>query len=95
VTVKDQGPVNDAEQTVTTEKVEICGDTYTIKGAVPAGCIRDLAADVDRRMRGLQEKYQGLPIHRVAVLVALNLAGELYQARKDNEELLRLLEEAR
>ncbi|MDD2630753.1 MAG: cell division protein ZapA [Limnochordia bacterium] len=93
---KDQRAVGSVEQKpLVTEKVEIYGESYVIKGAVPKEYIAEVAREVDERISALQMKYKGLPLYKVAVLVSLNLAGELHQARKDNEELLKLLEEAR
>ncbi|MGI6037339.1 MAG: cell division protein ZapA [Limnochordia bacterium] len=74
-------------------QVQICGDEYVIKGAADSEYIVALAAMVDEKMRDIQRRNPTLPRHRIAILAAINLADELTRARRENQELVKFLEE--
>ena len=76
-------------------QVMIDGETFVIRGTASAEHVRELARLVDERIEEVRRTQPNLPRHRVAILVALNLADELVTARKENEELLELLEETK
>lgn len=71
----------------------IMGEEYVIRGDVPADHIRDLAEDLDSRMRKISEGNPKLSLRQAAVLSALNLAGELSSCRRRCADLLRMLEQ--
>src|ERR1700693_6196165 len=62
--------------------VEIYDQTYHLSGQ-DADHIRQLAAQVDAKMRAVAAQGRTVDSLRVAVLAALNLADELSQAMQD------------
>ena len=62
----------------TTTQVEIFGEVYTVRGSDENGYLQELADLVDRKMREVAEHVKG-DTARIAILVALNLADELFQ----------------
>lgn len=89
-----------AEQRTAAVEVEIFGQTYQVRGA-DEGHLRDLAAEVDRKMRDLADHVVTADTARLAILVALNFAEELSQSRRpedgvdgdDRERMARLTDE--
>jgi cell division protein ZapA len=63
-----------------TTDVEIYGQRYTIKGEADEGYIRRLAAFVDGQMRQVAEGMNTTTPSRLAVLTALNVAHQLFEA---------------
>lgn len=82
------------EQEMRSVRVHIFGEEHIIKGQASAEYIESLASLVDIRLEEVQKNNPLLPRHRVAILVAINLANELEKLRADYEELLALLDEA-
>jgi len=66
--------------------VEILGEEYVMKAAAPSEYIKEVAAFVDERMKGISREYPGLGARKVAVLTCLNLAHELIQTRRGRPE---------
>ena len=75
-------------------RVQIFGEEHVIKGQASKEYIENLASLVDRRLEEVQKVNPLLPRHRVAILVAINLANELEKLSAEHEDLLALLEEA-
>jgi cell division protein ZapA len=63
-------------------QVEIFGQVYTIKGKDDPGYIRELAAFIDAKMKEIQKGTGTVDPHRVAILMALTIADELYRLRE-------------
>lgn len=66
-------------------RVDIFGESYTVRGeegGTDADYVATLARTVDERMRELSARAPGMAKHRLAVLVAMNLADELAQSRQ-------------
>jgi cell division protein ZapA len=63
-------------------QVEIFGQMYTIKGKDDPGYIRELAAFIDVKMKEIQKGTGTVDPHRVAILMALTIADELYRLRE-------------
>jgi cell division protein ZapA len=61
--------------------VEIGGQRYPIRSTLDAAYIAELAAYVDTKMRAALEAAPAADGLGLAVLVALNLADELFRAR--------------
>lgn len=78
----------------TTVRVRIGGEEHAVRGNAPAEYIRELASIVDGNIKIVQRNNPNLTRHRVAILVALNMADELEKLRTEYEELLQLVEEA-
>ena len=66
-------------------KVNIFGEEYSIRGLDDPDYILRVADLVDRKMREIALKSRNRAPHRIAVLTALNLAGELLDL-KDNSD---------
>jgi cell division protein ZapA len=73
--------------------VKIYGEEYVVKGYAKSGYIEGIGAYVDRKMHLIGQKNPNLPISKVAVLAALNIADELYKLQEDYDSLAKLLEE--
>ena len=69
--------------------VEIYGQTYNLRGEGDTSYITDLAAFVDRKMREVSDTTATVDSLKVAILAALNIADEHFQARGVREELHR------
>jgi cell division protein ZapA len=65
-----------------TTDVEIYGQRYAIRGDADEGYIRRLASFVDGQMRHLAEGLNTTTPSKLAVLTALNLAHQLFEAEK-------------
>ena len=63
--------------------VNLLGREYTLKGDVDSDYMVKVSKYVDQRLRELQKKLPGLDSNKLGLLVALNLADELFQARQD------------
>ena len=66
--------------------VEIYGQRYAVRGEADQAYVVELARQVDEQMRTLAGGMKAATPTRVAVLTALNLAHELHQARKLQQE---------
>lgn len=69
----------------TTTPVEIFGEVYHVRGDDENGYLQSLADLVDRKMREVAEHVKTADKGRVAILAALNLADELFQAQSRQE----------
>jgi cell division protein ZapA len=68
--------------------VEIFGQTFRVAtgDATPAYILR-LAAYVDQRMRSITETAKTVPMHRLAMLTALNIADDFLKLQDQYEHL--------
>ena len=66
-----------------TEKVEIFGQEYKIKGVGNPQYIHKIAGYVDKKMREIAHSSGIMSQSRIAILAALNIADELYQEREE------------
>jgi cell division protein ZapA len=69
------------------EKVEIFGQEYKIRGAGDPQYIHKIAGYVDKKMREIAHSSGILSQSRIAILAALNIADELYQEREKRERV--------
>lgn len=65
--------------------VEIYGQRYTIKGEADDQYVRKLAAFVDEHMRHVGKGMKTATLSKLAVLAAINIAHELFQAERLRE----------
>jgi cell division protein ZapA len=73
-------------------KVQIFGQTYSIRGELDEKYVQKLAKYVDEKMHAIADVTATVDTQKVAVLAALAIADELHgmqQERSDHEELLR------
>ena len=82
------------EQETRSVRVQIYGEEHILRGQASSEYMENLASLVNVRLEEIQKKNPLLPRHRVAILVAINLANELEKLKADHEDLLALLEEA-
>jgi cell division protein ZapA len=75
--------------------VEIFGQTYAVRAGADPGYLESLAAFVDAQMKDVSRSSGAVDSVRIAVLAALNLADELFRARRDLEDAHRERDEAR
>lgn len=95
VEVKRQGGTGmSGDREVRSVRVQIFGEEHIIKGQASQEYIENLASLVDRRLDEVQRMNPLLPRHRVAILVAINLANELEKLKTEHADLVALLEEA-
>jgi len=64
--------------------VEIGGQRYPIRTSLDPGYVARLALYVDQKMRAVADVTPTVDSIRVAVLVALNIADELFRARESS-----------
>jgi cell division protein ZapA (FtsZ GTPase activity inhibitor) len=69
-----------------TTAVTILGEEYRFRGASPE-LVSQLARMVDDRFRELMESRPALDVKRLAVMVCMNMAEELYRERHLREGL--------
>jgi cell division protein ZapA len=73
------------ERTVTT--VEIAGEEYTIRSEASSEYTMECARYVDRTIAEIMTRASLVEAHKAAILAALALADQLFQARRDTEDL--------
>lgn len=67
-------------------KVNICGENFQIKSDQPPQVIERVAGYLDFKIREMSKGGINVDKFRVVVLAALNLAGELFEAKSRLEE---------
>lgn len=63
-------------------EVEILGETYTIRGDGDLEYIAKVAKYVDKKMQEIVSKTSTISTSKVAILVALNIADELFRTKR-------------
>ncbi len=76
---------NSGDRTAVT--VRIGGEEHTIRANVEADYTRRCAEWVDQRMMEIRSQVGLLENHKVAILAALSITDELFQARTELDEL--------
>jgi cell division protein ZapA len=76
----------------TVVKVRIGGEEYTLKSDRPADYTQRVAEYVDRALREVSASGAIVESHKAAILAALAITDELFQARAAEEEMARRLE---
>lgn len=73
-------------------KVTICGEDYTIRSDSPPDHTRAVAAYVDAKIREVLESAAVVESQKAAILAALQITDELFQARADHGEMAESME---
>ena len=68
-------------------KVKIYDQEYVIKSDESEEQLNRIAAYVNDKLREIQDNTKGLSEKKMAILVALNIASEYFQAVKERNEL--------
>ncbi len=82
--------ISDKEKTV---KVVIFGEEYPIRGDVDEKYVLRVADYVDKKMKEIARKSRNKSPNRIAILTALNMAGELLDLKDSREESLSRVED--
>lgn len=67
--------------------VEIAGEEYTIRSEASPEYTRECAAYVDQTLTRLKDQVSLVEAHKAAILAALSLTDQLFQARAELEAL--------
>jgi cell division protein ZapA len=71
---------------------EILGREYRIRGGGDSDYVREVARYVDTKLKEVSRGAAGQSADRVAVLAAMNIADELFQARRSTSEQIQDIE---
>jgi cell division protein ZapA len=69
----------------TATEVEIFGALYHVRGDKDPEYLRELADEVDQKMREIAQQVSTVDTGKIAILAALNLTDELFQCRKHQD----------
>jgi cell division protein ZapA (FtsZ GTPase activity inhibitor) len=69
-------------------KVKILGHEYLVKSEEEEEHVQRIAAYVNQKLEEISGNKEGLSEKSRAILAALNIAGEYFQALKERDELL-------
>ena len=67
-------------------KVTIGGEDYTVKSELPPEYTREVAAYVDAALKRVKDMVPMVESHKAAILAALAITDELFQARRGDRE---------
>lgn len=70
-----------------TVKVTILGDEYTLRSATTPEQTRAVAKHVDSAIREIMQSGLVVETHKAAILACLRMAGELFEARTQAEQM--------
>jgi cell division protein ZapA len=74
-------------------EVEIFGQVFRVaSGDATPAYIQHLACYVDEKMRTLASATKSMPLNRMAILTALNIADDLFKLRDSYEQSARLVD---
>lgn len=73
--------------------VEIYGQMYHIVGKASPGYIREVARQVDEKMRDIAQGNSRLDTTKLAVLSAVNITDSYMKLKQEYEEILHLIED--
>ncbi len=77
---------------IQTVKVVILGEEYPIRGSAEPEFILRVAEYVDRKMRDIASKSKNRSPEKLAVLAALNIAGELLELEAQRSDKISSVE---
>ncbi|MBM3223062.1 MAG: cell division protein ZapA [Candidatus Tectomicrobia bacterium] len=73
-------------------EVEIFGQVFRVaSGEAAPAYIQDLAYYVNEKMRAIALSTKTMPVNRMAILTALNIADDLFKLRDSYEQSARLV----
>lgn len=64
-------------------RVEIAGEEYRLRALATPEYTRECAEHLDAMIREIRQQSPGLEVERAAILAALTLTDQLFQARKE------------
>jgi cell division protein ZapA len=73
-------------------RVTIGGEEYSVKSELPPEYTREVAAYLDAALKRVRDSMPSVESHKAAVLAALAITDELFQARRGDREIADRLE---
>lgn len=67
-------------------RVTIGGEEYTVRSELPPEYTKDVAAYLDAALRRVRETVPVVESHKAAILAALSITDELFQARRGDRD---------
>lgn len=68
-------------------RVMIGGEEYTVRSDLPPEYTREVAAHVDQALKKVLSQGPLVETHKAAILAALDITNELFQAKKGEREV--------
>jgi cell division protein ZapA len=68
-------------------RVVIGGEEYTVRSELPPEYTREVAAYLDAALKRVRETLPMVESHKAAILAALAITDELFQARRGDREV--------
>ena len=68
-------------------KVTIGGEEYTVRSELPPEYTREVAAYLDAALKRVRDSLPMVETHKAAILAALAITDELFQARRGDREM--------
>lgn len=68
-------------------RVTIGGDEYAVRSELPAEYTREVAAYLDAALKRVRDTLPTVEAHKAAILAALSITDELFQARQADREI--------
>lgn len=74
-------------------KIQIQGETFTIKGSVDPAHLKRIAEHVDKKLQQVKDQQPNLNPRKVLMLACLNLADEVFKLKEEISEMESLFDE--
>ena len=68
-------------------RVIIGGEEYTVRSELPPEYTREVAAYLDAALKRVRDMLPSVETHKAAILAALAITDELFQARRGDREI--------
>jgi cell division protein ZapA len=68
-------------------KVTIGGEEYTVRSELPPEYTREVAAYLDAALKRVRDSVPMVETHKAAILAALAITDELFQARRGDRQI--------
>ena len=68
-------------------RVTIGGEEYSVKSELPPEYTREVASYLDAALKRVRDSMPSVESHKAAVLAALAITDELFQARRGDREM--------
>jgi cell division protein ZapA len=68
-------------------RVIIGGEEYTVRSELPPEYTREVAAYLDAALKRVRDSLPMVESHKAAILAALSITDELFQARRGDREV--------
>jgi cell division protein ZapA len=68
-------------------KVTIGGEEYSVRSELPPEYTREVAAYLDAALKRVRDSLPMVETHKAAILAALSITDELFQARRGDRQI--------